>query len=112
MIARLDSGSAWLLPTAILAQLGDDLFGCRPVHASGPRGAGTPWTVALLLYLLLNARHILYGPSLAPKIPAPAARLSVLSHGLTDEVFAVGYASLGVIVANLIGALLCYRRMP
>ena len=56
--------------------------------------AGTPWLLALMLCLLLNARHLLYGPSIAASIPAPPGGLAVLSHGLTDEVFAVALSRL------------------
>lgn len=59
--------------------------------------AGASWTVALLLLLLLNTRHVLYGPNLAPRIPARRAGLMALAHGLTDEVFALALSRLPTI---------------
>ena len=60
----------------------------------GLLGSGTPGGIAWGLCLLLNTRHLLYGPSLAAQIPASPLTLAVLAHGLTDEVFAVALARL------------------
>ncbi|NJO86320.1 MAG: hypothetical protein HC818_07130 [Synechococcaceae cyanobacterium RM1_1_27] len=62
----------------------------------GLLGAGTPVGIAWGLCLLLNTRHLLYGPSLAAQIPAPPLTVATLAHGLTDEVFAVALARLTV----------------
>lgn len=53
----------------------------------------SPWLAAALA-LLINLRHVVYGPSLAAELPRHP-RLRWLSHGLTDEVFALSSAKLG-----------------
>ncbi|WP_106477429.1 AzlC family ABC transporter permease [Phytohalomonas tamaricis] len=52
----------------------------------------SPWLAAALA-LLINLRHIVYGPSLAAELPCHP-RLRWLAHGLTDEVFALASAGL------------------
>ncbi len=51
-------------------------------------GAGV-WA-AVPAVLMMNARHVLYGPSLAPALHsgAPEVPTSLLSYALTDEVYA------------------------
>ncbi|WXL24225.1 AzlC family ABC transporter permease [Ectopseudomonas mendocina] len=56
-------------------------------------GAGI-WT-ALPTVMLMNARHVLYGPALIPGLSAPPQLRSPLqAFGLTDEVFATAMSKL------------------
>lgn len=55
--------------------------------------AGAPWWLVVLMTLLINARHVVYGPSLAPWLPQ--SRWSpLLCHGLTDQIFALALTRL------------------
>jgi branched chain amino acid efflux pump len=51
---------------------------------------GASWLVMAAISLVLGARHVLYGPSLAPHLRGmPKGRAATAAFGLTDEVFAV-----------------------
>lgn len=55
---------------------------------------------ALPTVMLMNARHMLYGPALATELPSdPTSRLASpwLSFGLTDEVFATAMSKINTI---------------
>ena len=57
--------------------------------------AGVPWLVTVATALVLGARHLIYGPSLAPHLRGLTPRRSALAaFGFTDEVFAVAASSL------------------
>ncbi len=57
--------------------------------------AGVPWLVTAATALVLGLRHVIYGPSLAPRLRDLSPRRSALAaFGLTDEVFAVAASSL------------------
>lgn len=58
--------------------------------------AGAGFLGTLLTLLLMNARHLFYGPALARKLPRGASRLprGALAAGLTDEVFVTALALL------------------
>lgn len=61
----------------------------------GLLAAGSALPVAALTAIVVNLRHLLYGPSLAPYLRNfGAGRAAVGSLGLTDEVFAVASESL------------------
>jgi len=52
--------------------------------------AGGSWLVTAGTALVLGARHVLYGPALAPNLRLRAGgRAALAAFGLTDEVFAV-----------------------
>lgn len=52
--------------------------------------AGASWLVMAGTALVLGARHVLYGPALAPNLRLRAGgRAALAAFGLTDEVFAV-----------------------
>ncbi len=52
--------------------------------------AGASWFVMAAISLVLGARHVLYGPSLAPHLRSMGTgRTATAAFGLTDEVFAV-----------------------
>ncbi|MFA7096753.1 MAG: AzlC family ABC transporter permease [Gammaproteobacteria bacterium] len=56
--------------------------------------SGVPFSVALGLCLLLNFRHVFYGPLLARNLSTDTTKLAVLAYGMTDEVFAVALTKL------------------
>lgn len=57
--------------------------------------AGASWLVMAGTALVLGARHVLYGPALAPNLRLRAGgRAALAAFGLTDEVFAVASARL------------------
>ena len=58
--------------------------------------SGAGFFAALATLLLMNARHIFYGPALSRKLPRTRSRLprALLALGLTDEVFAMSLARL------------------
>jgi len=61
----------------------------------GLLSSGASLVVAGATALVLGARHLLYGPALAPQLrPLGARRASLAAFGLTDEVFAVAAARL------------------
>lgn len=87
--AGLDSRIAML--TSLLVYAGASQFLMISLLVSG---AGM-WT-ALPTVLLMNARHVLYGPALAAQAPDPRATLATpwLAFGLTDEVFATAMSKM------------------
>lgn len=52
--------------------------------------AGAPLWLVVILTLLINARHIVYGPNIAPYLSNHKA-WPWLMHGLTDQVFALAH---------------------
>ncbi len=57
--------------------------------------AGASWFVMAAISLVLGARHVLYGPSLAPHLRCTTTgRAAAAAFGLTDEVFAVASTKL------------------
>ena len=57
--------------------------------------AGASWFVMAAISLVLGARHVLYGPSLAPHLRGmTTCRAAATAFGLTDEVFAVAVTKL------------------
>ena len=58
--------------------------------------SGAPLWLIISMTLLINARHIVYGPNLAPLLPASKKSL-FLMHGLTDQIFALALARLPAI---------------
>jgi len=67
--------------------------GASQFAGAGYIAAGLPWAPIIVLTFLLNARHMLYSASLAPRFrEVPLARRIVMSHVLTDEAFALSAA--------------------
>ncbi len=67
--------------------------GAAQFTAVGYVAAGLPWAPIVVLTFLLNARHLLYSASLAPRLrDVPFAQRAVMSHVLTDEAFALAAA--------------------
>lgn len=55
--------------------------------------ANVPLWLVVILSLLVNARHVVYGPNIAPWISS-SYWWPLLSHGLTDQVFAISHSEL------------------
>lgn len=67
--------------------------GASQFAAAGYVAAGLPWAPIVVLTFFLNARHVLYSASLAPRLrDVPLPRRAVMSHVLTDEAFALSAA--------------------
>lgn len=61
--------------------------------------SGAPVWLVLALTILINARHLVYGPNLAPYI-TNSPWWKVLMHGLTDQIFALALTRLPQFVAE------------
>ena len=67
--------------------------GASQFAAAGYVAAGLTWAPILVLTFFLNARHVLYSASLAPRLRGiPMARRAAMAHVLTDESFALSAA--------------------
>jgi 4-azaleucine resistance transporter AzlC len=64
--------------------------GAAQFAAVGYVAAGLPWAPIVVLTLFLNARHLLYSASLAPRLRGvPFLPRAAMAHVLTDEAFAL-----------------------
>ncbi|RUR33684.1 AzlC family ABC transporter permease [Vreelandella nanhaiensis] len=59
----------------------------------GMVAAGSPLWLVVAMTLLINVRHVVYGPNLASWLP-PSRHWLWLMHGLTDQVFALAHTRL------------------
>lgn len=67
--------------------------GASQFAAVGYVAAGLPWAPIVVLTLFLNARHLLYSASLAPRLrDVPRRQRAAMAHVLTDEAFALSAA--------------------
>ena len=67
--------------------------GASQFAAAGYVAAGLPWAPIVVLTFFLNARHLLYSASMAPRLrEIPLPRRVAMSHVLTDEAFALSAA--------------------
>jgi 4-azaleucine resistance transporter AzlC len=67
--------------------------GAAQFAAVGYVAAGLPWPGIVLLTFFLNARHLLYSASLAPRLRhRPRLERAAMAHLLTDEAFALATA--------------------
>lgn len=67
--------------------------GAAQFAAVGYVAAGLPWPGVLVLTFLVNARHLLYSASLAPRLRGvPWPHRAAMAHVLTDEAFALAAA--------------------
>ena len=55
--------------------------------------SGAPLWLVVIMTLLINARHIVYGPNLSPYLNHDK-KWMLLMHGLTDQIFALAHARL------------------
>lgn len=64
--------------------------GAAQFAAVGYVSAGLPWLPIVVLTFFLNARHLLYSASLAPRLRGvPFLERAAMAHVLTDEAFAL-----------------------
>jgi 4-azaleucine resistance transporter AzlC len=64
--------------------------GAAQFAAVGYVNAGLPWLPIVVLTFFLNARHLLYSASLAPRLRhVPFLERAAMAHFLTDEAFAL-----------------------
>jgi 4-azaleucine resistance transporter AzlC len=64
--------------------------GAAQFAAVGYVAQGLPWLPIVVLTLFLNARHLLYSASLAPRLrDVPFLQRAAMAHVLTDEAFAL-----------------------
>lgn len=61
--------------------------------------SGSPLWLVVLMTLLINARHVVYGPNLAPWLTKDR-RWIFLMHGLTDQVFALAHSKFAQLEAK------------
>jgi branched chain amino acid efflux pump len=67
--------------------------GAAQFAAVGYVAAGLPWLPIVILTFALNARHLLYSASLAPRLRTlPLLERALMAHVLTDEAFALSAA--------------------
>ncbi len=67
--------------------------GASQFAAVGYVTAGLPWAPIVVLTMFLNARHLLYSASLAPRLrDVPPVHRAAMAHVLTDEAFALSAA--------------------
>ncbi|WP_018916498.1 AzlC family ABC transporter permease [Vreelandella zhanjiangensis] len=59
----------------------------------GMVAAGSPLWLVVVLTLLINVRHVVYGPNIAAWLPR-SRHWPWLMHGLTDQVFALAHTRL------------------
>lgn len=55
--------------------------------------SGAPLWLVVIMTLLINARHVVYGPNLSPFLNQDKKWLPLM-HGLTDQIFALAHARL------------------
>lgn len=79
------------IEAAAMSTLG--FAGAAQFAAVGYVSAGLPWVPIVVLTLFLNARHLLYSASLAPRLRhVPLLERAAMAHVLTDEAFALAAA--------------------
>jgi len=61
--------------------------------------SGAPLWLVVTMTLLINARHIVYGPNLAPYVSKSPWWLALM-HGLTDQIFALAHTRLPQLPEN------------
>ena len=90
LVFGLAARSAGFSPIEAVASSVLVFAGASQFAAAGYVAAGLPWASIVVLTFVLNARHLLYSASLAPRLrDAPLRRRAAMSHFLTDEAFAL-----------------------
>jgi 4-azaleucine resistance transporter AzlC len=86
-LAARDAGFS-LLETSAMSVIA--FAGAAQFAAVGYVAAGLPWLPIVVLTFFLNARHLLYSASLAPRLRhVPFLQRAAMAHVLTDEAFAL-----------------------
>jgi 4-azaleucine resistance transporter AzlC len=90
LVFGLAARSAGFSPVEAVASSVLVFAGASQFAAAGYIAAGLPWAPIVVLTFFLNARHVLYSASLAPRLRGlPVAERALMSHVLTDEAFAL-----------------------
>jgi 4-azaleucine resistance transporter AzlC len=77
-----------LVETSAMSVIG--FAGAAQFAAVGYVAQGLPWLPIVVLTFFLNARHLLYSASLAPRLrQVPFLQRAAMAHVLTDEAFAL-----------------------
>lgn len=77
-----------LLEASAMSVIG--FAGAAQFAAVGYVAQGLPWLPIVVLTFFLNARHLLYSASLAPRLRSvPLVQRAAMAHVLTDEAFAL-----------------------
>ena len=77
-----------LIETSAMSLIG--FAGAAQFAAVGYVAQGLPWLPIVVLTAFLNARHLLYSASLAPRLRhVPFLQRAAMAHVLTDEAFAL-----------------------
>ena len=77
-----------LVETSAMSLIG--FAGAAQFAAVGYVAQGLPWLPIVVLTFFLNARHLLYSASLAPRLRhVPLIQRAAMAHFLTDEAFAL-----------------------
>ena len=77
-----------LVETSAMSLIG--FAGAAQFAAVGYVAQGLPWLPIVILTFFLNARHLLYSASLAPRLRhVPLVQRAAMAHFLTDEAFAL-----------------------
>lgn len=93
LVFGLAARSAGFSPIEAMAFSVVVFAGASQFAAAGYIAAGLPWAPIVVLTFFLNARHMLYSASLAPRFrEIPFPRRALMSHVLTDEAFALSAA--------------------
>ncbi|GHE20350.1 AzlC family ABC transporter permease [Halomonas urumqiensis] len=90
--AGFDAWEAVLISVLVYAGASQFLF-------VGMVAAGAPLWLVVAMTLLINLRHVVYAPNLAPWL-TPSRAWPSLMHGLTDQVFALALARLPQLPAS------------
>jgi 4-azaleucine resistance transporter AzlC len=86
----LAARNAGYSPVEAMAMSTIGFAGAAQFAAVGYVSAGLPWLPIVVLTLFLNARHLLYSASLAPRLRhVPLLQRAAMAHFLTDESFAL-----------------------
>lgn len=89
----LAARNAGYSPIEALAMSALGFAGAAQFAAVGYVSAGLPWVPIVVLTFFLNARHLLYSASLAPRLRhVPLLHRAAMAHVLTDEAFALAAA--------------------
>jgi 4-azaleucine resistance transporter AzlC len=89
----LAARNAGYSPIEAMAMSSLGFAGAAQFAAVGYVSAGLPWVPIVVLTFFLNARHLLYSASLAPRLRhVPLLHRAVMAHVLTDEAFALAAA--------------------
>ncbi len=90
LVFGLSARSAGYSPIEASAMSVFCFAGAAQFAAVGYVSAGLPWAPIVVLTLFLNARHLLYSASLAPRLRhVPFLQRAAMAHVLTDEAFAL-----------------------